>query len=110
LLYGAKVIGLEAVPAVRAQLLERPIAGLVGHPLRILDPIAEIDVGQARSRRPDDVIENDVRTEAGPGRVLRLEEAVDHRQPVSLLIGETGADKPARFPVRRRLPVFKHKA
>ena len=41
------LIGFEAVPAVGAEPLERAEAGLVGHAPAALDPIAEIDVGQA---------------------------------------------------------------
>ena len=35
-----------------------------------------------------------------------VEEAVDHRQAVGLLVGQAGADQPARAAVDRRLAIF----
>src|SRR3569623_1484847 len=100
------LIGIEALPAVRPEPLERAEAGLVGHALRILDPIAEIDVGQARPRGADDMIEDDVGAEARARRLVGLEEAVDHRQAVALLVGEAGADKAAGAAALPRLAIF----
>src|SRR5688500_12451839 len=63
--YRLGLLGLAAqpAPAVAAEALEWPEARLVGHPRRAIDPIAEIDVGQAGPGRADDMVEDDERAE-----------------------------------------------
>src|SRR3546814_7412784 len=40
--------------------------------------------------------------------ILRVEEAVDHRQPVALPIGQAAADEATAAAVARRLAIFDH--
>src|SRR3546814_8316568 len=54
----------------------------------------------------DLVVEDDVGAEPMTAGVVGLEEAIDHRQAIGLLVGEAGADELARTPVRRRLAIF----
>src|SRR5579863_7096361 len=55
----AAALPLHPRPAVQAQALLRQVARLVAHLLRALDPIAEIDMGQAEAARLLDMVEND---------------------------------------------------
>src|SRR5688572_32487115 len=55
---------VDSPPAVAAELFHRPEAGLVGHSVRAIDPIAEIDIRQAGARGADDVVEDDVGAQA----------------------------------------------
>src|SRR5690606_13494762 len=48
-------LAVKAFPALRAKMLRRQEAHLVVHLARAVDPIAEIDVGQAGGARPRDV-------------------------------------------------------
>src|SRR5690606_16600992 len=107
---GTLLVGGEASPAGRSEPLERAIADLVLHPRRSIDPIAEIDVGKAGLGRPADMIENNVVPKPGPHLMFRVVEAVDHRQPVPLPVGQAGADQAALPPVRRGFPIFDDKA
>src|SRR5688572_14311121 len=102
--------GGEALPAGRAEPLERAIADLVLHALRSLDPVAEVDVRQPRFRRAPDVIEDDEVPKPGARLMFRVVEAVDHRQPVPLTVGEACADQAALLPVPRGFPVLDNKA
>src|SRR3546814_15604289 len=52
------------------------------------------------------VVGDDVGAEPMTAGVVGLEEAIDHRQAIGLLVGEAGADELARTPVRRRLAIF----
>ena len=52
------------------------------------------------------MVENDVGAEALAGVGPDIEEAVDHRQAVALLVGQAGADELARLAVLRRLAIF----
>src|SRR5690242_14625467 len=112
--HGADERGLlgfgEALPAARPEPLERAVADLVLHALRSLDPVAEVDVGQAGFRRAPDMIENDVVPKTRPRLMFRVVEAVDHRQPVPLPVGEACADQAALLPVPRGFPVLDDKA
>ena len=65
------LVGVEALPAAGAEPLERAEARLVGHSPRALDPIAEIDIGQARPPGADDMVEDDVGAEAGAAALRR---------------------------------------
>src|SRR5690606_17554105 len=100
----------ETAPAGRSQSFEGPITDLVLHPGRSLDPIAEVDVRQASLRRAPDVIENDIVPKPGPRLMLRVVEAVNHRQPIPLPICEAGTDQSTLPPVRRGFPIFDDKA
>jgi hypothetical protein len=40
--------------------------------------------------------------------MIRIEEGIDHRQPVGLLVGQAGADQAAGAAVHRRLTIFDH--
>ena len=64
------VARIEPFPAFAAKPFEGTVADLVLHPGGAFDPIAEIDVGQPRSRGAQDVIEND--EIAKPGTRLML--------------------------------------
>ena len=110
-LHAARV-GLGLVhppPAVAAEALERLERGLVGHARRAFDPIAEIDVRQAGARGADDMVEDDEGAEALARFRPDVEEAVDHRQAVALLVAEAGADQLAGAAVDRRLAIFDDK-
>src|SRR5690606_19793580 len=61
-------------------------------------------------RRASNVIENDVVPKPGTRLMFRVVEAVDHRQPVPLPVGQAGADQTTLPPVRRRFPIFDDKA
>src|SRR5690554_4365973 len=73
-------------PAIAPEPLQRPEAVLVGHASRAFDPVAEIDVGEVRARGSDDVVEDNAGAEALSRFRTDVEEAVDNRQPVALLI------------------------
>src|SRR5688572_31412971 len=81
-----RLVAVHPPPAVAAQSLERLVAGLVGHAGRAIDPIAEIDVRQAGPRRAQDMVEDDEGAEALAGVRADIEKAVDHRQPIALLV------------------------
>ena len=53
-----------ALQPLRAEHFDRAIARLVRHPRRALHPIAEIDIGQARGARAQDVVHDDEVAEA----------------------------------------------
>ena len=93
-------------PAVAAEPFERTEAGLVGHAPGALDPIAKVDVGQSGARGADDVVEDDEGAETFPRVRPDIEEAVDHRQAVALLIAQAGANQLAGTAVHRRLAIF----
>src|SRR5206468_16252 len=79
-------------PAFGGEPLLRPETTLVVHLARARDPIAEIDVRQAHAPRPRDVVEDHER--AGRAlRLIRLEERVDHRQPVGEHVGERDGEQ-----------------
>src|SRR3546814_14598831 len=81
---------------------------LVGHARRSFDPITEIDIGKAGAGGALDMIENDIGAQPFAERVLRVEEAVDHRQSVALPVGEAATDKAAAAAVRGRFAIFDH--
>src|SRR5690606_15517762 len=68
-----------ALPAFRPEMLLRLEAYLVRHLARAVDPVAEIDMGQAGRARPLDVVEDHVGAERAFGEV-RIVEGIDHRQ------------------------------
>src|SRR5690349_8780142 len=72
---------LHPHPALRGQPLLRPEARLVAHLGRALDPIPEIDVGLAEFSRALDVLQYHVGAERA-ARQIRIEEGIDHREPV----------------------------
>src|SRR5688572_30946356 len=67
---------IEPPPPARTKPLERPETGLVGHALRFLDPVAQVDIGQAGTAGADDVVEDDEGAEPRSALVVGLEEAV----------------------------------
>src|SRR5690606_24666316 len=99
----------ESLPSGGPEPLERTVADLVLHAGRPLDPVAEVDVGKLRCSGAPDVIEDDVVPKPRTRLMLWVIEAVDHRQPIPLPVGEAGADETPWLSVRSRFPVFKHK-
>src|SRR6185503_4122549 len=61
---------------------------------------------QPRARGADDVIEDDEGAESLPRLRTDVEEAVDHRQAVALLVGQAGADELSGSPIDRWLAIF----
>ena len=82
-------IGLlfHPAPARGQQALLRQEAALVVHLARARHPIAEIDVSQPHGLGARDVIEDHQRAERALAGV-RIEERIDHRQPVAEHVGE----------------------
>ena len=76
------------------EVLLRPEAALVVHLRRALDPVAEIDVGQAHLPRAGDVVEDHEGAEAAVG-IVGVEERIDHRQAVAEDVGERRRDQRA---------------
>src|SRR3569832_672715 len=99
------VIKLDTRPAVAGQRFHRLEAGLVGHLLAALDPIAEIDVRDAAAFRVADVVEDHVGAETAC-ILARMEEAVDHRHAVAQHIGQGAGDERARAAVIGRAAIF----
>src|ERR1700723_2556091 len=83
---------LHPRPAVQAQALLRQVARLVAHLLRALDPIAEIDVGQAEAARFLDVVENDEAPER-PARDVGIVKGIDQRQAVGEAVGQADREQ-----------------
>src|SRR3546814_15233001 len=83
------------LPAIGTEPFEGAEPRLVGHARRSFDPITEIDIGKAGAGGALDMIENDIGAQPFAERVLRVEEAVDHRQSVALPVGEAATDKAA---------------
>ena len=98
----------HAFPSTAGKAFEWPITDLVLHPLCPFDPIAEIDIGQVSFRRSADVVENDVVPKPGASLVVRIVEAVDHRQPVTLIIREASSDQAPLLGTDPRLTIFDH--
>ncbi len=90
---------IEPSPAVTPKAFQRLEPRLVGHPVRAFDPIAQVNIGQTGARGADDMIEDDEGAEALARARPDIEEAVDHRQSVALLVAEACADQLARTPV-----------
>src|SRR3954447_10791302 len=99
---------VHATPAVAAEPFKRSETCLVGHAVGPLDPVAEINIGQTGPRRANDMVEDDVSPQALARIRTNIEEAVNHRQAVALLIAKAGPHQRARPPVDRRLPIFDH--
>lgn len=55
------------------------------------------------------MVHDDEIAEAHPRLILRRKEAVDHRKPVALLVGQAGTNQSARHAVDRRFAIFDHK-
>src|SRR3546814_6734935 len=72
------------LPAIGTEPFEGAEPRLLGHARRSFDPITEIDIGKAGAGGALDMIENDIGAQPFAERVLRVEEAVDHRQSVAL--------------------------
>ena len=89
-----------------AEPLYRAKARFIRHPIRPFDPIAKVDIGQTRPRRTNDVVKDDKSPKPAPRGVIGLEKAIDHRQPVSLAVGQACADQPARFAIWSTFPIF----
>src|SRR5690606_37446669 len=87
----------EPHPSGGAEPFERPEADLVLHGLRPLDPVAEINIGQTRFLSPTNMIENDIVTKTRTTSMLRVVETVNHRQPVTLPVGQAGTDQATRL-------------
>src|SRR5688572_28529113 len=79
-------------PAARGEAFEWAEIGLVGHLAAARDPVAEIEIGQARGARALDEPLDHVGAEAALG-LRGLEEAVDRGKPVMEAIDEAGADE-----------------
>jgi hypothetical protein len=77
---------------VQAEALLGQIARLVAHLLRPLDPIAEIDVGQAEAARFLDMVEND-ETPERPARDVGIVEGIDQRQAVGEAVGQADREQ-----------------
>ena len=77
---------VNAFPATRGQPFERPVADLVVHPVAARDPVSEVDIRQLSLGGAPDVVENDVGSKSRSCLCLRVVEAVDHRQPITLEI------------------------
>ena len=107
---GDRVVLLDfavAVPAVAGQAFERAVADLVLHPYRPFDPVAQVHIRQAFLGGAADVAEDDVVAKPAAAQGFGFVKAVDHRQSVTLAIGQAGADQPAGHAVRcgpRALP------
>src|SRR5438445_6267581 len=81
-----------ALPALGAEMLLRHEAHLIIHLARAVDPVAEVDMGQAHRPGAGDVIEDHERAE----RTLLeigIEVGIDHRQAVGHLVGERYRDE-----------------
>src|ERR1700722_5364870 len=87
-----ELLPLHPRPAVQAEALLGQVASLVAHLLRPLDPIAEIDVGQAEAARFLDMIENDVAAER-PARDVGIVEGIDQRQAVGQAVGQADREQ-----------------
>src|ERR1700730_7111203 len=83
---------LEGLPAILAERLEGAEARLVRHLLALGDPVAEIDVGQARGARIVDQPEHHEGAEAAPHQG-RLEEAVDRGIAIVDDVDEAAAEQ-----------------
>ncbi len=89
------VLTLHPAPARRHQAFLRQEAAFVVHLARARHPIAEIDVRQAHFVGARDVVEDHQRAERALAGV-RLEERIDHRQPVGEHIGERDREQARR--------------
>ena len=83
---------LEALPALRAEMLLRLEADLIVHLARAVDPVAEIDMGQPGRAGPRDVIEDHEGAERAVGMV-GAEIGIDHGQAVGHLVGQRHGDQ-----------------
>jgi hypothetical protein len=83
---------LHPRPAVQAEALLGQVARLVTHLFRPLDPIAEIDMGQAEPVRLLDMIENDEAPER-PARDVGFVEGIDQRQAIGEAIGQADREQ-----------------
>src|SRR5580692_3681284 len=82
-------------PSVQAEALLRQVAGLVAHLFRPLDPIAEIDMGQAEAARFLDMVEND-ETPERPARDVGIVEGIDQGQAVGEAVGQADREQRPR--------------
>src|SRR3546814_461414 len=83
-------------------------ARFVVHSLAALDPVAEIDVVESGLGGTPNMVENDVCAEARSARMVRIIEAVDHRETIGLAVGETAADEATGPAVDDRLAIFEN--
>src|SRR5688572_13819838 len=84
---------VEPPPAERAALyLERAELALIGHLRRILHPVAEIDIVEPGHLHLADMVEDEQVPETPP-RVVGVEEAVNHREPVGHDVGESEGEQ-----------------
>src|SRR5690349_13299489 len=90
---------VDAQPARGGKALLRQEAALVVHLLRALDPVAEIDVRQALAPGARNVVEDHESAER-TAALARLEERIDHRQPVAQYVGERDRDQVAAAAAR----------
>src|SRR5947208_1996148 len=79
---GRLAIGIDAQPARGREALLRQEAALVVHLLGALDPVAEIDIGQAEAAGAGNVVEDHEGAERA-ALLGWLEERIDHRQTVA---------------------------
>src|SRR5437667_2549805 len=79
---------VDAKPAGGGKPLLRQEAALVVHLLGALDPVAEIDVRQSLPPGARDMVEDHVGAERA-ANFGRIEEGIDHRQPVAEHISQS---------------------
>src|SRR3546814_7621414 len=75
-------------PPRRCQPFGRLKTDLVPHPVAAIDPVPQIDIGQPSGPRAQDMVQYDEGAKPLSAGKLWIIEAVDHRQPVGLLIGD----------------------
>ncbi len=100
----------ETAPSAGSQPFEGAEAHLVLHSRRAFDPIAEVHVRQPFGSRAADMVEDDVVPKSAAAFVLGVVEAVDHRQPVALVVCKAGTHKASGPSIPQWLPIFNDKA
>ena len=83
---------LGAAPLATVEVLQRLETALVVHLPMAVDPVAEIEIGQAEGLGLGDMVEDHIGPQRQVGQI-GVVEAVNHRQTVSLLIRQAGTDQ-----------------